>query len=188
MPIEKVKTETSKVVSIERNEKEDYKGSKAYTVTFEDGSVGTNLAKDECKFKEGESMEYELFKVTSIKNPDWSKNTIKFPSEFKGGYSGSFKGKKFEDYAPKSCKNIAITMLSYVDTDITAEIVAATTKNLYAWCIEEDTNKENRLSAIDGAVRCLEIKSVKENLTNGKLSDNIKTFAKALLAEKIFEV
>lgn len=90
----------SKVVSIKRNEKEDYTPKdksgnamgtlKGFDITFENGDEGiTRSSKETPRFKEGESAQYKTEILTSEKNPDWQKKIFKYydPKPQKG--SGS---------------------------------------------------------------------------------------------------
>ncbi len=101
MPITKgTEVKKSKVKVCNRNPKNDYKSPNgmlyAFDVEFENGDKGEYMSKNEDapKFKEGEVASYKVDVMTSSKNPDWSKNLIKYHSEFeRGGSKGGYKPK-----------------------------------------------------------------------------------------------
>lgn len=76
----------SKVISCERDQKNDYPNGKiplyAFSVAMENGDKGTYKAKDPSKpkFVVGQEVEYFLDVMTSDKNPDWKSYILRYNS------------------------------------------------------------------------------------------------------------
>ena len=183
MPINQIGEYTSKCTVLTRNTKEDnsYQGRETFgfDIEFENGQKGIYQAKDQNnpKFKVGETFTFTVNKMTSEKNPEWSKIYIKKKQEpfSKGGY---------KQLSPEEQKSIAYQIASEIAIDTLELNLEGIDKlkeytNYYLNWICEANKSGKEGQRVSGCIRlAMRLrKAVNKDLPNLKTHETITKYA-----------